>query len=49
MVSSTKQMNDSDVLSFEKKQSLIFNLGAIAYQLITGLKATDAETQEQYK
>lgn len=42
-------MNDSDVFSFERKQSLMFNLGTIAYQFITGQKATSAETEEEYR
>lgn len=37
-----KTMADSDVLSFERKKSLTFNLGAIAYQLLTGKKSTNA-------
>lgn len=39
-------MADSDIMSFQRKQSLTFNLGAIAYQLLTGKKATNAQTQE---
>lgn len=39
-----KQMNDSDVLNFERKKSLTFNLGLIGYQLITGIEAVKAET-----
>jgi hypothetical protein len=44
-----KSIADSDVLAFEKKQSLLFNLGAMAYQLLTGRRATSAETEEEYK
>ena len=41
--SNIKPANDSDVLNFERKKSLIFNLGEIAYHLLTGLKATNAK------
>ena len=46
MTSGRNNLADSDILSFEKKQSLTFNLGAIAYQLLTGKKATDASSEE---
>ena len=45
---SSGNLADSDILSFERKQSLTFNLGAIAYQLLTGKKATNATTEEEY-
>ncbi len=46
MHNNSKSLAESDVLAFERRQSLIYNLGAIAYQLLTGRKATTANTEE---
>jgi hypothetical protein len=47
-ISSTHEANHSDPIPTEKKLSLLFNLGIIAYQLLTGKKAITGETEEQY-
>lgn len=36
-------------MAFERRQSIIYNLGAMAYQLLTGKKATTATTEDEYK
>lgn len=45
MQTNSKALAESDVLTFERRQSLIYNLGAMGYQLITGKKTTTASTE----
>lgn len=49
MNTNTKALAESDVMAFERRQSIIYNLGAMAYQLLTGKKATTATTENEYK
>jgi hypothetical protein len=40
--------SQSSVVPLEKKRSVVFNLGMVAYRLLTGAKCVRAETEEEY-